>query len=190
MAPLIGEDGISLAWVASFIAVVVLVIEVVIPESIIGLIPLLGDLARMLSDAGALAFALTVAVLILFGWLLSARFLGERSADSAEGVARKVERRFEDFVTEWFSVGRFVLSGFLVVGVAFLAELGTFAGDIAGMLGQAPLVVTQGATAIVGWLALGGELPVIGPLLAGLTPPQWALISLFLLVVGVSWRNA
>jgi hypothetical protein len=190
MAPLIGEDGISLAWVASFIVAVVLVLELVIPESIIGLVPLLGALVGAISDATALAFALTVAVLILLGWIISARFISERSADSAEGVARRVERRFEAFVTEWFSVGRFVLSGLLIVGVAFMSELGTFAGDIAGLLGQAPLVVTQSATAIVGWLALGGELPVIGPLMAGLTPPQWALVSLFLLVVGVSWRNA
>jgi len=190
MAPLIGEDGISLAWLASFIAVVVLVLELVIPESIIGLVPLLGDLVGAISDTSALAFAVTVAVLILFGWIISARFVGDRSADSAEGVARKVERRFEAFITEWFSVGWFVASGLLVVGVAFLSELGTFAGDIAGMLGTAPLVVSQSATAVVGWLALGGELPVIGPLFAGLTPPQWALISLFLLVVGVSWRNA
>lgn len=184
------DDNISLTWVVSFVAVVAVVLELATPETVVQTIPGAEAVSTLVSDAMVLTAALAVGVGIFVWWIVSARLVGDRTASTASGTAERVEQRFENFVSEWITVGRLVVSSFVVIGFALLGEFGTLLGDFAGLLAQVPVVVSQLVTVGLGWVALGGNVPVIGTLFATMTPEQWALIGLVLLGLGVAIKNA
>jgi len=181
--------GVSPSWTLSFVAVLALLAEFVLPAAVIDAVPGSGLVGTVLGGIGGLTLAVSTVLLIVAYWLLDARF-GEGSAQSAEGVAEDVQERSQRYLMEWLTVSRLAVTGVVTVGAFALTQAGTLLGDLGSLAAMAPVAVSHGATIILGWLALGGNLPVLGPLVSGLTPPQWALITLGFLVVGVSVKNA
>lgn len=81
--------------------------------------------------------------------------------------------------------------GFFVFGVVTLAsEVGNLSGILVSFLSEAPVVVSNVVTIVLGWTAMGGELPVIGDVsFLGVGPAGWLLISAAILLVAVGTRN-
>lgn len=180
---------VSLSWVVSFVVVVALLIELAAPQAVVSALPGGEVVSDLVSAVGTLTLALVAGIAIVVGWVVSARF-GSRGRLTASGTADRVEDRFERFVSEWLSVTRIVATGLVAFGFMLATQFGTVLGEIGQYLAEAPVVVSQVATIGLGWVALGGNIPVIGTLFAGVTPQQWALIGLVLLGLGVTVRNA
>jgi len=187
--PLTEEIDISLSWVVSLIVVLGLVVELLLPQAIVAALPGGQAIAGLISDVGALTLALVVGVLIVLGWTLSARF-GEGSASTASSTAEKVEDRFERFAQEWLTVTRLVATALIAFAFMFLSQLGSLLGVVGQYIAEAPVVGAQLVTIGLGWLALGADVPVVGPLVAGMTPKQWMFVGFVLLGLGVAVKNA
>lgn len=123
-------------------------------------------------------FAVLTAGVIVLMWILDIRIFsafrrssGRPEAVNPDKVANRLVARIQGFVEDWFNIGRAVLFlGFslLALGLVALAGLG---GDIAGeWLAQAPVVAAGVFNWAIGFLALGGEVPVVGdwPIIGGI----------------------
>jgi len=189
--PLTERLDVSGSWLLSLLVVLSLLVWAA-PEQVVTAVPGLQAVSGVVSSVGPLTLALTVAIIIVAWWAVTSRF-GERSDDMASETAMTVEEKAEDFAREWFSVGRAIALGAVSIGFFALSEAGTFLGEIGNLGAEAPVVVSNVVTVALGWTALGGTVPVIGPLLAplaGMTPQQWALLSLAVLSIGVTVKNA
>lgn len=92
-------------------------------------------------------------------------------------------------VGQYFTIGRLAVgAGFAITALLFV-EGGNLAGRVVGILGDAPLVASNLATAAFGYLALGGDVPSflawipgVEPLAAsiGATPTTFLILSLVL----------
>lgn len=155
----------------------------------------------------AVEFAVITAGVIGLMWVLDIRIFsafrrssGRPEAVNPDKVANRLVARVEGFAEDWFNISRaFVFLAFSLVVLALGVAAG-LGGDIAAeWLAEAPVLAAGVFNWLVGFLALGGEVPivgdwpVIGPILdvlAGLGATGWLLLAGGLLAAGVVIRDA
>jgi uncharacterized membrane protein len=178
------KRDVSVPWLLSVVAVVMVGLAL-LPSAVPGS-SLVDD---VITDIGAVTVAVALGAVILLWWIVRARVVEDREKPSR--IAESVRRRFKAFVTEWVTVTRLAVSGIIFVGFALLAEGGQLLGELGAWASEAPLVVTNLFTALIGFAAAFPlEVPVLGSLLAGAAPRELALLLLAVVVVGVAWREA
>lgn len=101
-------------------------------------------------------------------------------------VAADLARFIDIYITSFRIM---ILLGLTAV-VIVLQQAGFLLGDLGGLASQSPYFVSNLFTLLIGYLSLGGDLPVIGsiPLLGNLTP--MAFIVLGIMAIGVAAASA
>jgi hypothetical protein len=144
--------------------------------------------------AGAIdpvAFAVLATAAVVVYYAVQIRMAG--NAKNPSTVANRMRTKFERLVREYAGVGR-VLVGFTIASVAILlAEGGEVAVEFAGVLADAPLVVSNLFAGVVGYLGFGGGVPgylawipgigALADFMANLGPVSYLVIVVVVLVV-------
>jgi hypothetical protein len=157
------------------------------------LIAPLGDLAGSfgLPQTEILGDVSAGLVAVLAGVMMLAVIVGQNVRDykttRAERLAENTRDDLSDILSTYVTVGRVVAGlGLVLLGSVF-AETGNLLVEFGDLVSEAPLVAAQGATAVLGFLGLGGELPVIGsiPGVGTMSATTFAVIAIVLL--GAGW---
>lgn len=184
--------SLSIPFALSFTAVLGLVVEFIVPGFIVRqfdpVLAILRDVAGLdLSGFDAIQFAVLSSVAIVVIWVVSARFgiAGYRKAKKPTTVANRIRARSERLVDTYFTIGRIAVAFALTSVILAFRQAGMLAGDIGGQLAEVPFVVANVVTAILGYLSLGGEIPILSriPLLSQLSAPEFAVLVLGIIIV-------
>lgn len=182
----------SIPFWLSFAGVLGLVVEFLVPGFIVQQFdPLLDSLRAATGlDLGAfdaVQFFVLSSVAIVVIWVVSARFglEGYRKAKKPTTVANRVRARAEKLTDQYFTIGRIAAAFAVTVFIIGFRQGGELAGDIGGQLAEVPFIVSNVITAILGYLSLGGSLPILSqiPLLSGLSAGEFAVLVLGIVIV-------
>lgn|GEM_PF-1939661 len=180
------ESELSFPFIASLVAVLLVVWQFVLDPVIGDAIPVEGWLAGLgidITHLDALQVLFLVTVAIVLYWVVMIR--AGSGARTAESVAERLENRVEGLFETYITIGRIAAS----VGVAVLyylfSEGGVLAGEIGGYLSNAPLVASNIVTGILGYLSLGGSIPYLDsiPLLGSLAAGEFAVLVILILAL-------
>lgn len=119
---------------------------------------------------------------------LSLRLSGRAKKPST--IANRVLAQYARYVETYITIGRLALlflASLVIVALQQLAELSGSLGDAAA---NAPLVVSNLATGLAGFLSLGGSLPVIAtlPIIGDLTAGEFGFFVVVVLVIAAAVR--
>lgn len=105
-------------------------------------------------------------------------------------IVNAVSADFARFVDIYITSFRIAILLGLTAGIIVLQQTGILLGDLGGLAAQSPYFVSNLFTLLIGYLSLGGDLPIVGdfPVLGELTPV--AFIVLGLLAIGVAAASA
>lgn len=182
----------SIPFWLSFAGVLGLVVEFLVPGFIVQQFDPLIDSLRAatgldLGEFDAFQFFVLSSVAIVVIWVVSARFglEGYRKAKKPTTVANRVRKRAEKLVDTYFTIGRIAAAFTVAVFIIGFRQGGELAGDIGGQLAEVPFIVSNVVTAILGFLSLGGELPILSriPLLSSLSSAEFAVLVLGVIIV-------
>lgn len=186
----IGE--VSVPFGVSLVAVVVVLVEYVLPEAIASRLPDVGALIGFpTGQFDALKLFITAMLAILLIWIVQIRVSGR--AVKPTTITKRVRTKFEKLVDTYVTMARLVAGFGLTAIFLVFRESGQLAGEAGATLGDVPFVTSSFASAISGFLALGGELPVVGgwDFLNGISPGAWAVLMLITigLAAGVKYND-
>lgn len=171
-------DEFSVSFGLTVAAVIVAVYKV-LPESLATRLPL----GSLISDLDGLTVAVTVVAIILVWWVIDIRFL-TGWAKKPEKVAKQVRGKAIRLVEDWAIIGRVAIVAVGMAGVVLFGQFGAGLGELGNVVGDAPFVAGQIVTAILGYLAAGGSLPVVGKL--SISATLFAVIAIALIVAAAS----
>lgn len=183
------DDEVSITFGLSAIALAVVLAEFVLPEWFVAPIAewLLGwGPAGWFAGWSALEFAVLTVAVIAAWWFVDIRFIS-RSGVKAGTVAKRFRARTEKLLEEWFTVTRVsVMLGF-GIGIIILQQLGMLTGDIGSIAAEVPYLAVNIVTILLGYLALGGEVPFFDgiPFLESIGAVGWVILTGAALVIAV-----
>lgn len=184
------DDELSITFALSAVAIGMVLAEFVLPgwvtAPIVDVLP-----TELVTGWNPVEFAVLAAAVILAWWFIDIRFIS-RSGVKAETVAKRMRKRVEKLVGEWFSITRVSIMLGVGIGLIILNELGMLTGELAGMAAEVPYLAANVATILIGYLALGGDVPFFNgiPFLEAIGSTGWLIITGVVLVLAVGVDNA
>lgn len=199
----VGEFSVPFAL--SMVGVGALIFGFLLPDTFVELLAPLGtaltrltgvDVGRL--DPGRLALFSFSAILVI--WTVDIRITsafrrssGQPEAANPDTVFRALTRRVERLLDDYIEIG--IAAGLLMVaiGANLLGGVGQIGGDVAARAGEAPELVAGLFTWALGYVGLGGQvpvladLPVVGPVLdvaRGIDPVAFAAIAGIVIIAG------
>ncbi|MHB9286783.1 hypothetical protein ACKVMT_07055 [Halobacteriales archaeon Cl-PHB] len=148
-------DEISVTFALSLVAVVLLLVEFVVPASIVAMVPGSG----YLDSVAPVQFAVVTAGVILAFWIYDVRF-NER-AKRPETMMERLMSRIEDLFAHYVKMTRVAFLAGIGLGLIILDQLGVLTGELAGIVAGAPYLAGQIGTIILGYLTMGGDVPYV-----------------------------
>ena len=181
------DDSVSITFAISMAVVGVFLLEYIAPSSVVSALPFEG----VVNAVDPIEFAVVGAFVILSWWIIDIRFI-KRSGVKAETVAKRVGSRTEDLLEEWLSVGRVLVITGIGVSAIILDQIGMIGGEIASYAAEVPYLAADVLAIGIGYLSLGGELPVVGGVdfIAGIDPGAYLIITGAILGVAVGVHYA
>lgn len=190
MAGLTGfSREISIPFALSFIAVLLVVIEFILPKAIVTRLPDIGKLIGIpFGSLDTLQLFILTVLAILVIWAIEIR--GAKRAVKPETVTKRMRTRAEKLVDTYITIGRLIAGFFLTAALMLLSEIGQLAGEAGGWLAEVPFIGSSVTLGISGFLSLGGELPVIGslPLLGTLGATEFAGFAVIVVALAAAVR--
>jgi hypothetical protein len=189
------DDEVSITFALSTIAIGVLAAEFVAPAWVVDPIAewLLGwGPAGWFAGWSAVEFAVLSFAMIALWWFIDIRFIS-RSGVKPETVAKRFGKRLEGMIGQYLSVVRVAIMAGFAVGFFILQQLGMITGDLMGYAGEAPYLAADLATILLGYLALGGDVPFFNgiPFLEAIGTGGWLALTgiVLVLAVGVDYAD-
>lgn len=166
-------DEFSVTFGLSLGAVLIILYQLV-PLSIATRLPY----GKLLMGYDALTIGLWASLIILGWWTIDIRFLSGR-AKKPETVAKRLRKRTVGLIETYATITRVIIVGGVLAGVAVLGQIGAGFGELGSAIADAPWVAADFITAGLGFVAGGGDLPLLG----GVSITAGAFLALALVVV-------
>lgn len=141
--------------------------------------------APAIEGLDAITVVVIVGMVVLFWWVLDIRFISQ-TAKNPDTVAKKVNKRFVKLIETYATVGRVAFIAGITAGVAILGQAGVGLGEVGAIVADVPWIAANIATAGLGYLSLGGSLPVIGSLNANVTPALFGGLAVILILAAAA----
>ncbi len=185
------DDEVSISFAFTLAIVGVFVLKMVVPQSLTGMLPVM----PYLQGIDAQQFAVLGLAIVGIYWVIDERFIspGKRTP-TPETVAENFSDRVQNLVKQWLSIARVMFILGIMIGVLLL---NTFIAPIIGELGtlaaESPYIVADVVTLGLGYLALGGDVPLFNdiPFLSEIGSQGFLLLGLLALglAVGVDYSD-
>lgn len=200
----------SFPFALSALAIGGLIAEFVLPASITAAFdPLVAFLASVSGIDASMMDPVTFAVLaagtILTVWVVEIRITsaftrasGQPEAANADTVARRLAARIERLFEDYVNIGTAFVALLIAMAGMVLMGAGEVGGQLGEVIGQAPVLFAGFVNWAAGFLALGGEVPVIGDwpvvgdvlgIIAGFDAGTFALFGAVALLAAVAVKN-
>ena len=183
------NDELSISWALSAIAIGGLLIAYFAPEFAVDAIS-----SRTITwPPDPWKLAVLVAATIAVWWVIDIRLIS-RSGVKPDTVAKRFRSRAEGLAESWFTIFAVAFGATLTIGVLLLNTfVGPVIGELADLFTMAPYAVADVATILLGYLALGGDVPILNgiPFLSEVGATGWVFLAgaILLLAVGVDFSD-
>lgn len=180
------DDSVSISFALTLVAVLLLLAHYVAPDVVLEALPF--EIPQSLDPVH---FAILVAFVVAAWWVIDIRFIS-RSGVKPDTVAKRLSSRIQDLFEAYAATARV---GFLLgvgIGVIILNQMGIIAGDLVSMAGEAPYLAAELATIAMGYLALGGDVPLVEgiPVVENIGSTGFLFLSGLALVLAVGVKYA
>lgn len=176
------EDEISVTFGLSLIVVLGLVLEFLVPQGIVSRLPI----APYLNQVDVVTLTIMTVVVILFWWVLDIRFLSNQ-AKNPETVADKLGDRVATLFEQYVSIGRITLLASVSLGLIVLDQFGVLVGELTAIASESPWVLSNIVSSGLGYLALGGEVPLLSdvPVISEVGPQGFLIIAVLAVIIAI-----
>ena len=179
------DDEVSISFAFSIAAVGMLVIEFVVPDDLVAMLPI----EPFIRGIDATQFAVLVFAVIAVWWIIDERFLSSgRRKPKPDAVAERVAGRFETLIEQYLGIGKVVFALTLTAGLLFLNTfVGPVIGELADIVVMAPYAAADVFTIGLGYLALGGDVPILNsvPFVRHIGAQGFLLLAVIVLALAV-----
>lgn len=180
---------IDVPFVLSFVAGLLLLAEFALPGFVTGafdpfVAAIGGAIGIDLRSLDAVQFAVLAVAAILTIWVVKIRLYGR--AKKPDTIVKRVRTRAEKLADTYLTIGRLIAGFGLMVVVMFFSQAGELAGEAGTVLAEVPFVAANVVTAVLGFVGLGGEVPILSdiPIFSEIGPAGF--LALVVLVVGAA----
>lgn len=184
---------VSIGFAIISIALVLMAIEYLVPRALIEPFTFVNatvDWLIGLNLAEMDPFAFFVVAVVFVALTIAVRHRATGQTIFGRPIADQVAREFARYIDTYLSIGRIVILLSVGAVMMFLEQMAQLSGVIGGWAADAPFVVGNFATALTGYLSLGGSLPYVGgiPLLGDLDAGAFAVFAVLVIFLAAAAR--
>lgn len=187
------SGNVSIGFVLVTLAGILWIVDWIVPTSITdALSPIIGAVESSVgvTFAELPTFRLLILTVFLVTVALFFRFRFVQNVKGLDKIVDRVNRQFTIYFDTYAQIARaFVLLAF-GLALVFFETAAQLAGEVGNVIAQVPIVVSNFATIVLGYIALGGDVPILSdiPFLTTLEAVGFAAIAITIIGLAAAAR--